>query len=251
MKEHPILFTGEMVRAILDGSKNQTRRLLPKRVRENIFWLAGAGDDRDDPANWGWQYDDGSGTWGVLARGHSLYEGTGDVSIPLGPEVGDRLWVRETWARMRDDRDECDHCGRCSTCTNYRVFEVDGEQRLVEYKADTGNKYPGEWPDDMGDEDGCGRWKPNIHMPRWASRITLEVTNVRVERLQDISEEDAKAEGVTLGECVYRSQCNSSRCPGHHHKAAFAKLWDDTYGNQAPWSSNPWVVAYTFRMVKP
>ncbi|HFF8969403.1 hypothetical protein [Serratia marcescens] len=177
MKERPVIFNGEMVRAILDGRKTQTRRALNWK-RQPYTEMA----ERDDGSLWPWA-EDGE-------RGGDIW-----FSCPFG-EVGDRLWVRETFG----------DCGN----------------RLV-YRADT--------------EDGAAsqvkRWVPSIHMPRWASRITLEITGVRVERLQDISEADAIAEGGTK----------------HFNIDWFGPLWASIYGVDS-WNSNPWVWVIEFRRVE-
>lgn len=125
------------------------------------------------------------------------------------------LWVQETFAK---------------------VFDPDDGSFVYEYRADTGNKYPGEWPDDAGDDPECGRWKPSIHMPREASRITLEVKAVRVERLSNISEADAIAEGVEP----------SLMCDA---KDRFCNLWVSIYGDGS-FDANRWVWVIEFeRMV--
>lgn len=92
---------------------------------------------------------------------------------------------------------------------------------------------------------------PPPNLKRWASRITLEIVSVKVERLQDISEEDAKAEGVELEACRYVGRCNSSRCLGHSYCHGYAKLWDSIYAAKHPWASNPWVWVVEFRRVQP
>lgn len=173
MKERPILFSAPMVRALLDGRKTQTRRVVkpqPTATREEAIRTYGKG-----------------GTF-ILEAGFF------GVRCPYG-QLGDRLWVRETW-------------GACAGSPVYR--------------ADDNATCP----------DG-GRWKPSIHMPRWASRITLEVTGVRVERLQDISEEDAIAEGVP---------------EQRGDPWAFQCLWDSINGarERCSWAANPWVWAITF-----
>ena len=133
------------------------------------------------------------------------------VSCPYG-SPGDRLWVRETWS-PRTDVDP--------------AKKLTKAQRYVRYRADA---------DDLANEwhsyDG---WKPSIHMPRWASRITLEITGVRVERLQEISEEDARAEGV------------GQRFTRMTWRGGFAFLWDQINGKRAPWASNPWVWVIEFK----
>lgn len=143
MKERPILFSGPMVRAILEGRKTQTRR----RVKGVDDLYVGVEDGKV------WQMDE--------------YGDTHDVPCPFGVP-GDRLWVRETWCRGR---------------------------AFVFYRADCpGEGKPSEYTDEWN-APFVDRWHPSIHMPRSASRITLEVVSVRVERLADISDADAKAEG--------------------------------------------------------
>ena len=214
MTERPILFSGPMVRAILAGTKTQTRRVVkpqPTQVLPHTEEVR-PGLDVHIPLGWEWRESfiaDSEGGFGALS---SL-----QYACPYG-RVGDRLWVRETFALVWP--------GECAP-------ESVHENR-VEYHADTGAKYPGGWPNDCGDDPDCGRWKPSIHMPRWASRITLEVTGVRVERLQEISRADADAEGVAsiLG-----------------HPESFATLWNSINGKRpgCSWEDNPWVWCVEFR----
>ena len=188
MKEAPILFDGEMVRAILDGRKTQTRRPVHKDIASAIV---GAGEN-------------------VLYR------------CPLG-QAGDRLWVRETFVQGF----EADECGDISSC------DENGNAKPIQtwYRADGHIN----WEDDG---ELCNTpWKPSIHMPRSASRITLEITDVRIERLQSISEADAKAEGIEPAEC----------CLAHYH--GFSKLWQNVYGSES-WEANPWVWVIEFRRVE-
>jgi hypothetical protein len=99
------------------------------------------------------------------------------------------------------------------------------------------------------------KWRPSIHMPRWASRITLEVTDVRVQRLQDITDEDAKAEGVVPLEHIHEDQrvpgpgFNDCRLGDQPHRLPFAILWDEINGKRAPWEADPWVWAIEFERV--
>lgn len=176
-----------MVRAILEGRKTQTRRIV-----KGTRWLSEAIDVLNIEGSPSWT--DGTG-WDSCVR------------CPYGAP-GDRLWVRETWADM----------GWPPTGPQYA------------YRADP----------DSSDND-AQRWKPSIHMPRSASRITLEVLNVRVERLQDISEEDAKAEGVTLK--------GMSRYDGEA-RDAFEALWCGINGAES-WDANPWVWVIGFKVIKP
>jgi hypothetical protein len=138
---------------------------------------------------------------------------------PYG-EPGDRLWVRETFASFRDAR------STKPTEAEYVVF-ADGVTMLREGRSIRA-------PDAF--DPSRLKWRPSIHMPRWASRILLDVTDVRVERLQDISEDDARAEGVRLG-------------AAHSFRESYEWLWDEINGRRAPWSSNPWCWCITFRRV--
>ena len=144
---------------------------------------------------------------------------TGELlRYPYG-EPGDRLWARETWAHDADSLEML------------RALVDD-----IMPTRDYGPYYRA-----TGAYEGSGlRWRPSIHMPRWASRITLEVTDVRVERLQSISEEDALAEGVDPLEW-------SGGPANADARAAFRELWESINGKRAPWATNPWVWAISFR----
>lgn len=131
---------------------------------------------------------------------------------------GDRLWVRETWTAV--DR-------RGFGARSSRLVDDDDE---IRFRADDGAT-PG--------EGGC--WIPSIYLPRWASRLTLEVTAARIERLNDITEADAKAEGVSLSPSTFIA---ASRTP---YRVGFVKLWDSINGDRAPWESNPFVWVVSFR----
>lgn len=181
MKERPILFSGPMVRAILDGRKTQTRRIVkPQPTNDYVTFM---------PLS--------SELVGVTKHGGPI-DNRGWLHCPYG-KTGDRLWVRETWC-------------------------PDVEPYTFRYKADGG--------------EPLERWRPSIHMPRWASRITLEVVSVRVERLQDISEEDALAEGITLVE------------RGTSPVDQFNKLWESING-PGSWEANPWVWVVSFKRIEP
>lgn len=182
-KERPILFSAPMIRALLAGRKTQTRRLLDP-LRHGL-----PSDDRG-----GWTYATGAGDWGGMSRKER--GGTSSYPLPRCPYgvAGDRLWVRETW--------------------QYADWTEDGYP-FIRYAADDARRLcdniPAEWADRVNDtwatlSDSSNvaidqraadrKWRLGIFLPRWASRLTLEVTDVRVERLQSISEEDAKAEGA-------------------------------------------------------
>lgn len=197
MKERPVIFNSEMVRAILDGRKTQTRRVIANVSTDNCI-----------PLHKSTKTKDGIYTHVMDAPGHGL--------CPFG-QVGDRLWVRETFAGhyLDDDQIQDIKDGRCKA------------KDLCEYRSDYGD-----------DADCADGWTPSIHMPRWASRITLEITAVRVERLNDISEEDARAEGAPTELCII----------GEKHYMGFRTLWKSIYGEES-WSANPWVWVIEFRRV--
>ncbi len=217
VSEKPILFSAPMVLAILDGRKTVTRRLVKPSKRGRVDLTDG---------------------------GHPVYvsgapdDGGEPIPCPYGA-AGDRLWVRETWAAFTTPTHECGECDL-----------IDGPPSEM---RSTAQWVPNE--DLVFRADGKSnpsRWRPGIHMPRWASRITLDVTDVRVERLQDITEEDARAEGVTLGEL---QPATINGAPGkvaiYDPVKAFAVLWDQVNGERAPWSSNPYVWVVEFRRLSP
>ena len=226
-----MMFTGPLVVAVREGRKTQTRRLC--KHRNGIESLGGIGDE-NDPDYWGYAFD-GPSHYGyaVLGRGHNERFDHGKTSIPCPyGQPGDRLWVRERM-RVIDYR----HRGQ--------ALDI-----RVRYEADSVESGWIRYPERL-------RWQPTVGkcLPyggfREASRITLEVTGDRVERLQDITEEDAKAEGVALGAapCKYLgSRCNSSRCPSHNYRPAFRSLWDAINAKRATWDSNPWVWVVEFKL---
>lgn len=212
VRERPILFSGEMVRAILDGRKTQTRRV----IRPQPLLLA---DCFDRPGGWIWPPgsepgEDGS-RWPADATDASPVMAD---HCPHGqPE--DHLWVREMW-RMSGGP----------------------QSQFVVYRADeTRNPLDGFWAEVQ--RYGTN-WRPSIHMPRWASRITLEVTGVRVERLQDITEEEAEQEGSNG--CSAESPCPISDL-SKPFVCGFAQTWNSLNAKRGyPWQSNPWVWVVDF-----
>lgn len=203
MKERPILFSGPMVRAILEGRKTQTRRVI-----------------KPQPSYQG--YD---GPPKLNSFGEFSYPAQRGFKCPYG-QPGDRLWVRETWNAWRQcnlEYNEWDTCGFAPSEIKERYGAV-----KLEYAATS---------------ESVGPWRPSIHMPRWASRITLEIMSVRVERLQDVSEEDARAEGCEWSQWSFP---NSTR-PG---KSAYRALWESIHGHGS-WDQNPWVWVVEFKEVKP
>lgn len=232
MAEHPILFSGPLVRAILEGRKTVTRRpvTIPwrhgSRVPPHFF---GGRHDIDDPECWGYAFDgpDHSG-YMVLARGLDERHDHGRISLPCPfGQPGDRLWVRETWA--------------CLTGNGVRpVYRADGEPRQA--------CEPHEFL-------GPIRWTPSIHMPRWASRLLLDVVDVRVERVQEITEADARAEGMDPRPGPSDPvDCGSGH--GYFEPAPlavgmFEEAWDGIYGaGPYAWDKNPWVWRIEFRKVE-
>ncbi len=215
MAEKPILFSGPMVRAILDGRKTQTRRVVKhdpffgKPDRGNAFVDGGPQSPYLHNPQDGGEYGDET-----VQRVYPAYQ------------VGDTLWVRETWAEFDkppkvEYRADCDH---------------------YEYGLATIRR------DDLAVPRVIDRWRPSIFMPRWASRIALEVTDVRCQRLQEISEEDAVAEGCSGhdGEGPYISAFGGRRIINN-----FAALWDTLNAKRGyGWDSNPWVWAYTFKVLE-
>jgi hypothetical protein len=180
MTDRPIIFSGPMVKALIAGSKTQTRRILKKGC----------------PAS----------------RNLILPDGPNKGAVQMDYATGDRLYVREAIDKV-------------------------SEPGSVFYRADYDAAYP-------GGSSGLG-WRPSIHMPRWASRLTLTVTDARVDRLHEINESDAKAEGIM--------QVGDGLFDYHDHaeirfktaKAAFRDLWNSIHGPEA-WDANPWVSAISF-----
>ncbi|WP_029589762.1 hypothetical protein [Franconibacter helveticus] len=236
MKERGIIFNGEMVRAILDGRKTMTRRIIDWR-RTRATDIA----ERDDGSKWPWSED--------CENGGDYWHG-----CPFGA-VGDRLWVRETWGVVSHELDEDGRIqpwtpDRPATAIHEMPFGNGYYSGHAIYSADGGFT----WGDDDGYEDGRSCWKPSIHMPRAASRITLEITGVRVERLQDISEEDAVAEGIDMEELADAQDCYD--CIADHNFTGrptaaghFSYLWQSIYGAES-WQANPWVWVVEFRVIE-
>ena len=225
-KERPILFNGAMVRAILSGQKTVTRRLVKgnqipspsKSDSPGHQWIAVV---QDHPR------------WGFAAFGATEQECTAELAMYGGCPYGrkrDRLWVRETFIDLR------------GTGVEHRP-DPDGPLQRYAYAADC---RPGSHSDEARKDFGL-KYKPSIHMPRAACRILLEITDVRVERLQDISEEQALAEGIAKNQDGGYQVEN-----GKHYFASpvdsFASLWSSVGGE---WEANPWVWVVEFKRVTP
>lgn len=228
MKEHPIIFNSPMVQAILAGRKTQTRRKLNYQpFEQGGEWHIGTGL-RKFTSNWMLEVTIEKATGNRFKR---------KIEIPLmewllrfAPyKVGDKLWVRETCLinHARDIVVRAQHA-------EYENLKRDDLYKVV----------------------------PSIHMPRWASRLTLEITSVRVERLQAISEADAKAEGAafTCSLCgndldtddgaEVHAACDDREDKNASHREGFERLWTSLYGEES-WEANPFVWAVEFRLVKP
>jgi hypothetical protein len=243
MAERPILFSGPMVRAILDGRKTQTRRVLKPQPPQ---WATFCQQLSMFTVQHGWvpsglwQWCEPETTPPTRLRRWPIHQ-TGpmagdDYGLRTPYALGDRLWVREAWAlgyALDDD-------------------EKPIEPQNIYYRAD--DEPFSRWLDpDSGEwRDGI-KWRPSIYMPRGASRITLEVTEVRVHRLQDISEGDAIAEGAYVGKASgrYADDIATMVIEGRWFATArgwYADLWDRINGPGSR-DENPWVAAYTFKPV--
>ncbi|MFW4882052.1 hypothetical protein ACOAPR_29680 [Pseudomonas aeruginosa] len=205
-RERPILFNDQMVRAILEGRKTVTRRV----VKDTGFYAIDAAIHGNDVA---------------LREREAL-----STRCPFG-QPGDRLWVREAWqGPLISDEEQAANQSWWKDMTKFQ------DPAHCAYRASgDDNEYV--------DPDGyfhC-KWKPSIHMPRWASRILLEITAVRVERLQDITPNQCIAEGA------WREK-DKELGRGQEAIAAFADLWRSTGGD---WDANPWVWVVEFKRVTP
>ncbi|HCR1052626.1 hypothetical protein ACS6I8_15805 [Enterobacter kobei] len=208
MTERGMIFNGEMVRAILDGRKTQTRR--PVNPQPEL--TAGSG------FSWkGWLYGSGSSD-------RETNKNFAHVACPFG-KPGDRIWVRETWAEAGASAPD-----------------------LKLYRANYPAHVPTHYENVPPAEDV--RWTPSIHMPRWASRITLEITGVRVEQLKSISEEEARSEGVArLREGFWKHYQPGWTQHQLSARGSFATLWDSIYGS-GEWDRNPWVWVIEFKRIE-
>lgn len=256
MKPRPIIFSTPMVPLILADQKTQTRRIF--KMPKGLQWYTKSmsGNDRFDGEHTGDVCDiDGSGWWSL-----------DELACPYG-QVGDQLWGRESW--------------------RIAAWTENGEL-MVEYRDGTFSK----WLKDPTDVDGekfnniimqCSdeldrkgidtdkdgnysrealqslRWRSAMFMPRWASRILIEITDVRIERVQNISEEDAIAEGSYLVRCqcpqmqskprsIIEATFRQTYC--HIHGNEYSHLWNLINGKKHPWESNPWVWVLQFKRVE-
>lgn len=215
MSERSIIFSAPMVRAILEGRKTQTRRVVRAPDIENAdVWSR----TPDELGRW---------EWGMSADGGAVGHG-GFVRCPYGAP-GDTLWVRETWTREVNPM--------TSRLTGRFLYAATDECDML----DDGDGYA------VTNKDGSQRspWKSPIHMPRAASRLTLRLTDVRVERLQEITDADAIAEGIGPFANNITVDCDTES-----PRRVFGGLWDSINGRTHPWSSNPWVWVVSFERVE-
>jgi hypothetical protein len=235
MKTRPILFSAPMVRALLDGSKMQTRRVVKPQPRER-------GDITSNNGELAWQTGPGHFIVSTMPTAPKSFI----EQCPYG-QTGDRLWVRETWQAWHKSSHEYDEWEPISvvqaSASKRPDFYCGPTCDAIEYRATS---------------KSVGPWTPSIHMPRWASRITLEITGVRVERLQDISEEDAWAEGCQRGEPTdnggfFQAEERDPSGTGYrgwdNARDWYADLWEAING-AGSWEANPWVWCISLKMVE-
>ncbi|HDE1970509.1 TPA: hypothetical protein PCF58_004834 [Klebsiella pneumoniae] len=200
MSERGMIFNAEMVRALLDGRKTQTRR--PIKWKQTRFTEIG---EREDGSKWPWSED--------AEHACDFWH-----PCPFGA-VGDRIWVREA----------------------FRVHSRATDVATLAYKASERNSWTEQTrrvPVAVCNKPATPeKWTPSLHMPRWASRILLEITGVRVERLRSMSQDDARAEGVIAASGPMEAGL------------AFRELWESIYGEES-WKANPWVWVIEFKRVE-
>jgi hypothetical protein len=214
-KERPILFSGPMIRAILEGQKTQTRRIV-KRQRDMEF-------DVNDP------------TYGPYWLSYATEADGEDAKVrcPYGKPT-DRLWVRETHRYWFPDWiDPPAYPCRC----RYKA-----DDSLVELAVEREENLQFSTPEDVGLDVESTKWRPSIFMPRWASRILLAITAIRVERLQNISGPDCWAEGIAYAGWDPERYGSLLEC--------YRDLWESTYG-RGSWAANPWVWVVEFSRAQP
>jgi len=247
MKERPVLFNGDMVRAILDGRKTHTRRVMKVQPESQELGLSRITESKNssDTGKYFWSLSDALGS-----RSRSKI-----FPCPFG-QVGDRLWVRETFATLGNE-DGCpidwsENLVKGGGPEAARIYRASCDQKAGNYGLwsipDIADWKPHTW-----NVQYEGSWVPSIHMPRWASRITLEITNVGVQRLNSISQNDAEREGL------HKLPASGRYCitPGaqyfggasHDAREVFSWLWQSIYGEES-WQANPWVWVIEFKRVE-
>lgn len=225
-KERPILFSGPMVRAIMEGRKTQTRRIVSPQPEVMYEYPS-------QPELLEFLHPETSGTYSRESFARNC------CKFGL---VGERLWVRESFCQLRREHY---HDG---SKPREAFMDVYNRVNGCAYAADT---QPGTDGDDIRKEYGY-KWTPSIHMPRWASRITLEITDVRVERLNDLSEADAIAEGIEPVRKIWKlygkRQPGTADATGQPRKS-YVSLWEAINGPES-WAENPFVWVVQFRRIE-
>lgn len=229
MRELPIPFSTPMVRAILDGNKIMTRRIVKPQPPDEAKTLCGPKTYEPIAIDKDGEMYPGSPIYGA-------YDENGEWGIKCPYQPGDHLYVRETWRCVKYDNMDGD--------LNYGVEFKDGTRKY--FKFDDSERYHqfGKYALKKG-------WQPSIYLPKEAARIWLEITNVRVERLQEITEEDARAEGCKVYEGGYVFPGTSYDKIGLCHgspEMAFQVMWGELYPNS---DTNPWVWVISFKKVTP
>lgn len=237
MKERGMIFNSEMVRAILDGRKTQTRRIM--KVQPKPCNHANWPDDSPDPQ---WKSYPGGWCCAVCANGTTIdhrHHAKG-ITCPYGT-VGDRIWVRETFQGPLFDYEQME-----SYLEDSSKFE---NPEFCQYAAD-GKPAPEYYDADDNLRHG---WRPSIHMPRWASRILLEITNIGIQRIHSISQNDAAREGlmrlpVTGRYCINQGDQYFGGA-SHDAREVFSWMWQSIYGEES-WNANPWVWVIEFKRIE-
>lgn len=213
MTERGMIFNAEMVRAIFDGSKTQTRRIMKVQPDSPNFGLLRITESTKstDIGKYHWAESNATGTHSRSAL----------FSSPFG-QPGDRIWVREAFRVMG-----------CATDVARLMYYASERNSFTEATRTV--------PVASCTKQPSQQWTPSIHMPRWASRITLEITDVRVERLNSITEDDARSEGI--------APAAGGVDKGWEHRINFRELWFSIYGADS-WQANPWVWVIEFRRVE-
>jgi hypothetical protein len=247
MKERPILFSGPMIKALLAGTKTQTRRIVKWKVRPESSSL----NFNAASLSCGF-YCTGVPSSGFVLRSRGAGSCWNDRTFPIHcPHgiLGDRLWVKEAWrvGKPHDQRtaleiwDHLKESGQGVTV----LYDAGGWRSRAPFE-----RLEQKYTDDERMPSWAGRKRSSMFMPRWASRINLEITDVRVERVQDISGEDARAEGeyVFNGEELIYAETQEQK--NTVYKRNYRFLWDSINGKKHPWSQNDWVWVISFERVE-
>ncbi|TPU95022.1 hypothetical protein [Acinetobacter baumannii] len=234
MKERPIIFNTTMVKAIIEGRKTQTRRIVKPQPtpyegeRGGDWWHCNYVQSMVHVQN-------------ELQNPGEYYEGFIDDVNPFGKK-GDRLWVRETFCYGRIDEWDAEH-------PDDRRLYVDQDNAFIKCQQ----PIPKQWCLENNVEIEDVRWKPSIHMPRSASRILLEITKIRIERLNQISSQDAVQEGLHKLPASERYVVNQGDqyfgAASNNPCEVFKWLWESIYGSSS-WELNPWVWVIEFNVIQ-